>query len=192
MLAALLLPILETVSGFFVVLLLIRFYMQWLRVSFRNPLSRFVVAVTDWLVRPARRVIPGLFGLDMPSLVGAFILQGGYLTLAYWLQGFSFGGHVGVAVLAIFALALVELIRFSAYLLIGVVIASALLSWVNPQAPLAPTLHSLSRPFLRPFQRLLPPIANVDLSPLILLLILQIVLTLLSRLRGLLVVALLA
>jgi YggT family protein len=187
MLTNLLLLILEAVTGFFVFLLLVRFYMQLLRVSFRNQLGRFVVTVTDWLVRPARRIIPGLFGLDMPSLAGALILHSGYLTTAFWLKRFSFGAHAGIAVPVILAIAVVELLRFSVYILIGVVLFSAILSWVNPHAPLAPLVNSLSRPFLRPFQRLIPPIAHVDLSPLVLLLVLQVALTLLAWLRVLLI-----
>jgi len=183
----LLLLILEAVTGFFVFLLLVRFYMQWLRVSFRNQLGQFVVTVTDWLVRPARRIIPGLFGLDLPSLTGALVLHSGYLTIAFWLKHFSFGAHAGIAVPVILAIAVIELLRFSVYILIGVVLFSAVLSWVNPHAPLAPLFNSLSRPFLRPFQRLIPPIANVDLSPLVLLLALQVVLMLLAWLRVLLV-----
>lgn len=187
MLTNLLLLILEAVTGFFVFLLLIRFYMQWLRVSFRNPLGQFVVTVTDWLVRPARRIVPGLFGLDMPSLAGALVLHSGYLAIAFWLKHFSFGAHAGVAIPVILAIAVIELLRFSAYLLIGIVLVSAVLSWVNPHAPLAPLFNSLSRPFLRPFQRIIPPIAQVDLSPLVLLLLLQIVLMLLTWLRVLLI-----
>lgn len=187
MLTNLLLLILEAVTGFFVFLLLIRFYMQWLRVSFRNQLGQFVVAVTDWLVRPARRVIPGLFGLDMPSLAGALALHGGYLAIAFWLKHFSFGAHAGIAVPVILAIAVIELLRFSVYLLIGVVLIAAVLSWVNPHTPLAPLFNGLSRPFLRPFQRLIPPIAQVDLSPLVLLLVLQVALMLLAWLRILLI-----
>lgn len=187
MLTRLLLLIFEAVTGFFVFLLLIRFYMQWLRVSFRNQLGRFVVTLTDWLVRPVRRIIPGLFGVDMPSLVAALILHSGYLVLAFWLNRFSFGTHAGVAVAALVAIASVELLRFSAYLLIGVVLISALLSWVNPHAPLTPLFNRLARPFLRPFQRLIPPVANVDLSPLVLLLVLQVGLMLLAWLRALLI-----
>jgi YggT family protein len=187
MLTNLLLLILEAVTGFFVFLLLIRFYMQWLRVSFRNQIGRFVVTVTDWLVRPVRRVIPGLLGLDMPSLAAALVLHSAYLTIAFWLKHFSFGAHAGIAVPVILAIAMVELLRFSVYLLIGVVLISAVLSWVNPHAPLAPLFNSLSRPFLRPFQRLIPPIAQVDLSPLVLLLALQIALMLLAWLRVLLI-----
>ncbi len=187
MLTNLLLLVLEAVSGFFVLLLLLRFYMQWLRVSFRNQLGRFVVAVTDWVVQPARRVIPGVFGLDLPSLLAALLLHSSYLTIAFWLKHFSFGAHAGIAIPVILAIALLELVRFSVYLLFGIVIVSAVLSWVNPHAPLAPLFNSLSRPFLRPFQRLVPPIASVDLSPLVLLLVLQIFLMLLAWLRVLLI-----
>jgi YggT family protein len=183
----LLLLILETVSGFFVILLLMRFYMQWLRISFRNQLGRFVVAATDWIVQPARRAIPGAFGLDLPSLLMALALHGSYLTLAFWLKHFSFGAHAGIAVPVILAIAMLELVRFSVYLLFGIVIVAAVLSWVNPHAPLAPAFNALARPFLRPFQRLIPPIANVDLSPLVLLLVLQISLMLLAWLRVLLI-----
>lgn len=187
MLTNLLLLILEAVFGFFVFLLLVRFYMQWLRVSFRNQVGQFVVAVTDWLVRPARRVIPGLLGLDLSSLVLALGLHVAYLLIAFWLRGFSFGANPGIAAAIIFSIALVELARFSVYLLIGVVLFSAVLSWVNPHAPLAPLFNALSRPFLRPFQRLIPPIANIDLSPLVLLLVLQIALMLLTWLRAIIV-----
>ncbi|MDR2240411.1 MAG: YggT family protein [Zoogloeaceae bacterium] len=187
MLTNLLLLILDTVSGFFVFLLLIRFYMQWRRVSFRTPFGRFVIAVTDWLARPARRVIPGVAGLDLPSLAGALVLRSVYLAIAFWLADFSFGAHIGIAAPVILAIAVVELMRFSVYLLIGVVLVAAVLSWVNPRAPLAPLFDSLSRPFLRPFRRFIPPIANVDISPLILLLALQIALMLLAWLRAALV-----
>ena len=187
MLTNLLLLILEAVTGFFVFLLLIRFYMQWLRVSFRNQLGQFVVTVTDWLVRPARRIVPGLFGLDMPSLAGALVLHSSYLTIAFWLKRFSFGAHAGIAIPVILAVALLELVRFSVFLIIGIVLVSAVLSWVNQHAPLAPMFNSLARPFLRPFRRMIPPIANVDLSPLVLLLLLQVVLMLLAWLRTLLI-----
>lgn len=187
MLTNLLLLILEAVTGFFVFLLLIRFYMQWLRVSFRNQLGQFVVTVTDWLVRPARRIVPGLFGLDMPSLAGALVLHSGYLAIAFWLKRFSFGANAGIAIPVILAVALLELMRFSVFLIIGIVLISAVLSWVNPHAPLAPMFNGLARPFLRPFRRMIPPIANVDLSPLVLLLLLQVVLMLLAWLRTLLI-----
>lgn len=187
MLTNLLLLILEAISSFFVFLLLLRFFMQWLRVSFRNQLGQFVVAVTDWIVKPMRRIVPGMFGLDLPSLLAALTLHTGYLCIAFWLKHFSFGDHAGIAISVILAIAAIELCRFSIYLLVIVVLIAAVLSWVNPHAPLAPLFRNLARPFLHPFQRVIPPVANVDLSPLVLLLLLQIGLMLLSWLRVLLI-----
>ena len=70
------------------------------------------------------------------------------------------------------------------YLLIGVVIVSAVLSWINPHAPIAPLIHGLADPFLRPFRRIVPPIAGVDLSPLVLLLVLQVVLMVITSVQA--------
>lgn len=184
MLTSLLLLLLEAVGGFFVILLLIRFHMQWLRVPFHNQLGRFVVALTDWLVRPARRIVPGLFGLDLPTLAGALLLHGTTLALAFWLKRFSFGSDLTTAVFVLIGITALELLRFSVYLLIAVVLIAVILSWVNPHAPLAPLFNRLARPFLRPFQRLIPPVAQVDLSPLVLFLLLQVALVLLAWLRA--------
>jgi len=191
MLTQLLLLILEAFFGFFVVLLLLRFHMQWLRVSFRNPLGRFVLTLTDRLVMPTRRVVPSAFGLDLSSLVVALLLHGVFLLVTFWLAGYTFGerfeGGPTLAGLAILGIALMQLLRYSCYMLMAVIAFVVILSWVNPHAPLAPLFNSLARPFLRPFQRLIPPIAQIDLSPLFLFLVLQIVLMLLAYLSSLLV-----
>ena len=79
---------------------------------------------------------------------------------------------------------LIELLRMMVYLVFAVVLGSAVLSWVSQHAPLAPLLHSIAAPFLRPFRRVIPSIANVDLSPLVLLLVLQIVLMVLAGARN--------
>ncbi|HEY6722027.1 MAG TPA: YggT family protein [Burkholderiales bacterium] len=170
----------QTVFGFFVYALLLRFYMQWLRAPFRNPVGQFVTALTDWIVRPARRVVPGLFGLDLSSILIAWLAEALMLVLVYWLRGLSFAGAPGIAAGVLFTLAAMELVRASLYLLIGVVIVQAIMSWVSPHAPLAPVFDSLTRPFYGFFRRFIPPIGNVDLSPLFVLLIAQILLILLD------------
>ena len=75
MLAQIILFVLDTVCGFLTLALLVRFALQWARAPFRNPLGQFIVAVTDWMVRPMRRAVPGLFGLDMASLLLAWLWQ---------------------------------------------------------------------------------------------------------------------
>ncbi len=166
MLSQILRFLLDTVLGFFVFLLLARFYLQLLRAPFRNPLGQFVSALTNWLVLPARRLIPGMFGLDLASFLLAWLLEALLLFLLFVLRTGSLGGATGLAVGVFFSLGLLELARFSLYLLIGVILIQVVISWVNPYAPLAPLFNALTGPFLRPFQRLIPPIGNIDLSPL--------------------------
>jgi len=175
----------QTAFGFLVYALLLRFFMQWLRAPFRNPVGQFVGALTDWIVRPARRVIPGLFGVDLSSILIAWVAEALMLVLLYWLRGFSFAGAPGIAAGILFTFAAMELVRASLYLLIGVVIVQVVLSWVNPHTPLAPVFDALTRPFYAVFRRFIPPIGNVDLSPLLVLLCAQIFLILFDNLARL-------
>jgi uncharacterized protein YggT (Ycf19 family) len=100
------------------------------------------------------------------------------LVLLFWLGGRSFASAPGIAAGVLFTLAAMELARASLYLLIGVVIVQVIISWVNPHAPLAPVFDALTRPFYALFRRFVPPIGNVDLSPLFVLLVAQILLIL--------------
>src|SRR5882672_11343971 len=170
--------LIQTVFGVFIYALLLRFYMQWLRAPFRNPVGQFVSALTDWIVRPARRIVPGLFGLDLSSILIAWLAEALMLVLLLWLTGRSFAGPPGIAAGVLFTLAAMELARASLYLLIGVVIVQVVISWVNPHAPLAPVFGALTRPFYAVFRRFVPSIGNVDLSPLFVLLVAQILLIL--------------
>jgi YggT family protein len=167
----------DTVVAFIVFLLLARFHFQWLRVPFRNPVGEFVLALTTWIVLPARRVIPGVAGLDLATLLLAWTLQ----ALGLWIQISISGAQPGP--LAIVMVALVDLLRYSLYILVFAVIVQAVMSWINPHAPLAPVFDAMTRPFLRPLRRFVPPIANVDLTPLILLVFLQVLLIPVAHLR---------
>ena len=184
MMANILLLVFDTAGGFLTLMLLARFYMQWQRVSFRNQIGQFVVTTTDWIVRPLRRFVPGLFGLDMASLLPAWVVQVLLVAIELSLRGAVFSGNVGSVLLGLWGVGLIELIRMMVYLVIAVVLGSAVLSWVSPHSPLAPLLNAIAAPFLRPFRRVIPTIANVDLSPLVLLLILQIVLMVLAGARN--------
>lgn len=184
MLQNVLLLVLGAVLGFLSLLLVARAYMQWARVSLRNQIGHFVTALTDWLVLPARRLLPALAGLDLASLVPAWGAESLLVLAEFWLRGFSFGSSPGLAAVLILALGLVETLRLFVFLLIGIVLIAAVMSWVNPYSPLAPLFGALARPFLRPFQRIVPTISNIDLSPLVLLLVLQIALMLLATLRA--------
>jgi YggT family protein len=175
----------DVVVGFFVYLLLARFLFQWLRVPFRNVLGEFIIAGTNWIVVPARRVIPPLAGLDLASLLLAWLLQALLLYVLYLLAGIDFSSAPGIGVAALAALALLDLVRFTLYILVFALIVQAVLSWVNPYSPVGPLFDALTRPFLRPIRRFVPPLGNVDLSPLVLIVLLQVLLIPLAHLRGL-------
>jgi YggT family protein len=177
MLTDLTLLVLNAIAGFVTTLLLARFYMQWARVGFRNQLGQFVIQTTDWAVLPARRIVPPVFGLDMATFAVAWLIQVLLLLLGMLLQG---GIGVDNLIPLVLLRGFVEVIRLSVWFLIIVVLISAVLSWVSPGHPLGGMLGALIRPFLQPIQRVMPPIANVDLSPLVLILLLQIVLYLID------------
>ncbi|HTS53728.1 MAG TPA: YggT family protein [Burkholderiales bacterium] len=168
--------LLETFLGLFALALLLRFFLQWLRAPLRNPLSYFLAALTDWIVLPARRVVPGLWGLDLSTLLLAWVTEVLLILATYWLKGPGLGPAVGVSIVLIGFLALVQLVKLSLWILMIAVIVQAVLSWVSPFSPAMPMLNSLVRPFLRVFQKRIPPVGNVDLSPLFVLVVCQLLL----------------
>jgi YggT family protein len=176
MLAQTLIFLITTVGDLFVLALLLRFILQWVRAPARNQLSEFVAALTDFIVRPARRVIPGWWGLDLATLVLAWLTAMLQLWLVLQIKGYMPGSAVGAVPAVLAGLAALEIARLAVYVVMVAVILQAVLSWVNPYNPLGSLLGSVTRPFLRPFQKWVPTIANVDLSPLFVLLICQLLL----------------
>lgn len=168
--------LLDTILGLLSLALLLRFYFQLLRVPYYNPISQFLIAVTDFMVRPARRIIPGWGGMDLSTLILAWLLECVIITSVYVVQGYNFGANIGTASGAMGLLGIVEIIEMTLYIVLLAIIMQAVLSWINPLSPLAPLLDSFTRPFLTIFRRYIPPIANVDLSPLFALIIIQLLL----------------
>lgn len=184
MMTNLLLLIINAAATFLTLMLLARFFMQWQRVSFHNQLGQFVQATTDWCVKPLRRFLPGVFGLDMSSLLPAWLLQTVLVYAELALGGASFNDNPAGVLIGLWGVGMVEVFKVMVYMVMGIVLISAVFSWVNPHAPMAPLFYSLSAPFLRPLRKVIPPIANVDLSPLVLLLLLQVLLMFITGLRG--------
>ncbi|OAI53427.1 hypothetical protein AYO46_03565 [Betaproteobacteria bacterium SCGC AG-212-J23] len=165
----------DTVFAFFVMLLLARFHFQWLRVPFRNPVGEFVLATTSWMVMPVRRVIPSLAGLDLATLLLAWVLEG----VAIWIKAAIVGVEPSFLVIA--GVAALGLVRYSLYILVFAIIVQVIFSWINPYAPMAPVFNAMTAPFLRPLRRFIPPLGNVDLAPLVLLVVIQILLIVLAN-----------
>jgi len=176
MLANALIFIAQVAFGLLTLTLLLRFYLQWVRAPNRNPLADFVNALTDFMVKPARRIIPGLWGLDLPTLLLAWLMQLLEFLIVLQVRGFRFGAEVGLAAVGVALLAALGVVKMLIYIVLVATLLQAVLSWINPGSPIAPLLDAMTRPFLRIFRRRIPPIGNVDLSPLFLLVVCQLLL----------------
>lgn len=176
MLTQTLIFLITTAGDLFVLALLLRFVLQMVRAPARNQLSEFLAALTDFVVRPARRVIPGWWGLDLASLVLAWLTAALELGIVLAIKGYDLSSAAGIAVAALATLAALNLARLAVYIVMIAVIVQAVLSWVQPYNALTPLLASVTRPFLRPLQKRVPTVANVDLSPFFVLIICQLIL----------------
>ena len=161
----------RTLFELYILAVMLRFLLQWVRADFYNPVSQFLVKITNPLLRPLRRIIPGVAGLDMAAVVLMLVLEMVAMGLVAWLRG----GGVGPAGIVLWSVAELTALAFNIF--IFSIIIQAVLSWVNPGTynPVTGLLYSLNAPVLRPFSRLLPPISGVDLSPLFAILALQVV-----------------
>jgi YggT family protein len=169
--------VLETLFGLFILAALVRFWMQAFRAPAGNPIAQFTMALTNWAVKPLRRVIPGVLNLDWASLVVALALEFVLQILLFLLATGGAAPNPGVLSVLLF-LAFVKLVRLSIYIFIVVIIAQAVMSWINPYHPAAPFFNALSRPFMRPVQKVIPTIGGVDISPIFVLIFLQLLLML--------------
>lgn len=161
--------IIDTAAGILGGAMLLRFWTQAIRVRAPNSLAHFISRLTDWLVQPLRRVLPGVGGYDWASLAAASLV-------ALAAVGIVLGSANALTMSALLVLAIVRLLEWALYGFMALIIISAVFSWVNPQAPLAPFVQTLTDPLMRPLRRVIPLVGNVDLSPLVALLLLQILL----------------
>ena len=153
--------LIQSVFGFYILAVMLRFLLQCVRADFYNPLVQFLVRITNPLLLPLRRFVPGYRGLDLASVVLAFALQllEVLLVTALFGRSLDIGGVLLVTVM--------ELLKLLINIYLWGVIIQAVLSWINPDPrhPAARVLAQLTAPLLRPARRLLPPVSGVDLSP---------------------------
>lgn len=166
----------QTLGGLFVVAVLLRFLMQWMRVSFHNPFAQFIVRITDFAVKPLRRIIPGFGGLDWSSLILAWLVQVLIVALMLWVRGYPFSLAGMPALGGVLAQAAFLLVQTLLYMLMGLILLRAILSWVNPYSPLSPVIYPLTEPLLAPFRKRLPQ-GQFDFSPLVVLILGQFLLS---------------
>jgi YggT family protein len=177
MLNNIILFLLETVLGLLTFAFLLRFYFQLTKASFQNQFAQLVVTLTNFAVKPLRRILPSIGNIDVSTLLLAYLTQLTMHLLSLLLKSFPLfvaGGQVWVVITG---LALLGLVSVSISIFLYAVLIQAVLSWLNPHTPIAPTLNSLTYPVLRLFRKHIPPAGNFDLSPLVFIILAQLVLT---------------
>ncbi len=171
--------LLNVAFGLVVYTALLRFIMQWMRAPFRNPVGQAVTVLTDWAVKPVRKILPGYGGYDWASLVVAWLLQALWLAALMAISAAVSAMLSGATVGFIAAFAVIELVKAAIWIVIVAVFVQAVLSWVAPDGPLAGVLNALTFPLLMPIRRVIPPLGGaLDLSPLIVIVLAQLVLML--------------
>ena len=166
----------QTLFGIYEVIILLRFLLQLVRADFYNPISQFIVKATNLPLRPLRRVIPGLAGIDMASLVLLLVVVILELLLLSVVANLPLPTLPGMI-----ALAVVEVLKLIIYVLLFSVFVLALLSWISQGGynPVANLLYQITAPVLRPARRLLPPMGGLDLSPMVVMIVLYLLILLL-------------
>ncbi len=172
-----LLFLLQAILGLLTFAFLLRFYFQLTKVSFQNQVAQLIVSITNFAVKPLRHIIPGIYKLDLSTLLLAYVTQFVLTLCTLWLKGFPVLIAGSNLWLVISVVALISVINISISIFLYAVLIQAILSWVNPHTPIAPLLNSLTYPILRFMRRFIPPAANFDLSPLAFILAAQLLLT---------------
>ncbi len=166
--------VIDTVTGLFAGFLLLRFWMQAQRVRPPAGLAQAIFQMTDWLVHPIRRIVPGFRGYDWATLIAAFLVAVLAMVADVWLMAqFSIN--------TVLLLAMFRMLQWILYGLMALLVLEAVFSWVNPHAPLAPFIRALNEPMLSRLRRLIPPLGGLDFSPLVALIVLQVIVKVLGE-----------
>lgn len=165
--------LLSTLLGLLTLMFLMRFIMQACKISFYNPIGQIVIALTDFAVKPARRFIPSWKKNDLSTLLLAFITQLLLHLAILGLSGFPFAVANVPILPMLLGLSLLGVVGAFLDIFFYALILHVILSWVNPHSPIAPVLHHLTRPILRPIQQFVPLLGGIDFSPMITIILLQ-------------------
>lgn len=161
--------LIDTFFNLYILAVLLRFLMQWVRADFYNPISQFLIKVTNPVLRPLRRIIPGLGGVDLASVVLLIALQ----MLDLFLAGLALG-H-GASPQGLFVTAIAELLSTLLTLYFITILIEVVLSWIGPGTynPFVILVHQLNEPLLAPARRMLPAMGGIDFSPFVIVIVLQ-------------------
>jgi YggT family protein len=160
--------IVNTVAGVFAGFLLLRFWMQVQRVRPPMGLAQSIFQLTDWLVHPIRRLVPGFAGFDWASLLAAFLVALVSAVVEFWLV-------YQLPLSSVVMFGVLRLAQWILYGLMALLVIEVIFSWVNPHAPFAPFIRALNEPLLAPLRKVIPPMGGLDFSPMVVMMIIIIV-----------------
>lgn len=163
--------LIETFFGIYILIVMLRLLLQWARADFYNPLSQFIVKATKPVLAPMHRALPTIGRIDLGCVVLLVALQFAEL----WLVSGLLGQRAGAGAIVVYSLA--EIVQLATYVFLFSILIQVILSWISPGAynPLVGILYSLNEPLLGPARRLVPPIGGLDLSPIAVMVALQLV-----------------
>ena len=161
--------LIETLFGLYILIVMLRLLLQWVRADFYNPLSQFIVKATRPVLAPMHRTLPAVGGIDLACVVLLVVLQFGEL----WIVTEILGRRVPAGALLVFSVA--ELLQLAIHVFLFSILIQVVMSWINPRAwnPVLSVLYSLNEPLLAPARRLIPPMGGLDLSPVAVMVALQ-------------------
>lgn len=167
--------LIEVIFGLYIMAILLRFILQQVRADFYNPVSQVLVKVTNPLLKPLRRFIPGYLGIDWPAIILAIAFQAVEIVLVFFIVAGQVPAPLGLLVLSI-----AKLLQTVIYIFMFVIFVQVVISWINPGVynPITNLLYKISEPIMRPARNLLPPMGGFDLSPMLVLIGLQLALML--------------
>lgn len=165
--------LINTLGGLYLTAVILRFLLQIARADFYNPISQALVRITNPVIKPLRRIIPGFFGIDIASLVLAVVIKLVMIITLFALQTGSLNFNFAIVLLV--ALLSVFVTMFNIYFV--AMIATIIISWVAAGSyhPAVVLIHQIAEPIMAPFRRLLPPMGGIDFSPMIAFLALNVV-----------------
>lgn len=155
--------LIQVIFGLYILVVMLRLLLQLVRADFYNPLSQFIVKVTTPVLHPIRRVIPGVKGIDLSSLLLAWLLKSAELFLIALILG------LGANLLTALVWAIPALVSLTINIFLVAIIIQVILSWINPGGynPAISLIYALTEPLLRPARRMLPTTGGLDFSPML-------------------------
>jgi YggT family protein len=156
--------LISTLITFYLFVVILRFILQLARADFYNPISQFIVKATNPPLRPMRRFIPPLGGLDSSSFLLAIIVQALGISALLWINYGAIAPPLSLFIWSLLGVATAFTKLFFITILVSIVF-----SWLAPQSrhPALVLLHQLNEPVMAPFRRILPDMGGLDLSPIL-------------------------